>query len=448
VDQAKRRDVLVVVGFGAAFLVALFLELPGINGTSYWQWPWRSLDLAHTLAVFAGPLLMLGLLAWLWLRSALLSAADARALAYGLVACQLLLQWARLRAEPGGWAWLEAVVQSRTATSSFTDALRIGDVEAFLRDSASRSLEPNSSTYPPGTVLFYWLLLKIAPTPGLAARIGGALIAIVTSFGVVVAFHFASLWTSEPARRLGASFAYALMPALLVALPSFEQLYPIFTMLGLIVWHRAIDRPSAAIWLGLLAFVATMMAYQFALLAVPFGLYALCVLRSRGWDFEVRRAILLAAAIAFGAWLCAYCMLAVATGFHPIDRFIAALHPRSIAAHLVPRPYGMSILYDLFDFALGGGILMLPLLAIHFARDDARETLITFACLVSLAMIDLTGIIRCEAARVWLFLQPLAIVPAGLALSRFKPAARGLVLGLSALILVAIVCKLSFLRVP
>jgi hypothetical protein len=447
VDHTKRREVLVVLCIGAAFVLALFLELPGINGPSYWKWPWRSLDLINTLAVFAGPLLMIGALGWLWSRTPPPSTSDARALAFGLFVCEVLLQWARVRAEPGTWTWLETLVQSREVTSYYTDALRIDDVGAFLRDFSWKRLEHHSSTHPPGPVLFYWLLLQLFE-PGFAARAGGALIAILASSGVVVAYAFAGLWTSDPMRRLGACFAYALMPSLIVVLPSFDQIYPVFTMLGLLLWSKAFDKPVAAIALGLLAFVATNLAYQFALLTVPFGLYALAVLRSRGWDFEVRRAMLRAAAIALGVWLGANIVLSLLTPFHPFDSFVAASARQARYAAFLQRPYGLSLVYDPFDFFLGGGILVIPLLAIHFARESARETVITFVCLLSILVIDLTGLIRCEAARVWLFLQPLAIVPAGLTLARFAPRPRGLILGLSALILVAVVCKLTFLRVP
>lgn len=359
------------------------------------------------LAAFAGPLLLLGILAWLWSRASSPSAAGA--IAFGLVVCEMLFQWARLQREPGGWTWLGTALRSRAATSEYTGPQ------------------------------FYGLLMQHVPSPAL----GGALIGVVASFGVLVAYHFAALWTSDPARRLGAAFAYALMPGLVLALPSLEQLYPILTMLGLLLWHRAIDHPLAAIAAGLLAFVATLLAYQLALLAIPLAFYALCVLRARGWDFEVRRAIFIAAAIALATWLAANFSLAATTSFHPLDSFTAALHQR-----LARCPYGMSLLHNLLGLAIGGGILVVPLLAIHFARDDSRETVITFGCLVSLAMIVLAGLIRCEPARVWLFLQPLAIVPAGLTLARFKPAARGLVLGLSALLSIAIVCEPMFLRVP
>jgi hypothetical protein len=52
--------------------------------------------------------------------------------------------------------------------------------------------------------------------------------------------------------------------------------------------------------------------------------------------------------------------------------------------------------------------------------------------------------LRCETARVWLFLQPLAVVPAGLELAQWDGHDRALVLGLMALILIVIRCKLRF----
>jgi hypothetical protein len=438
----------VVVALGTTFVAALFLELPGLNGPWYWQWPWRSLNVAHTLGVFAGPLLLLGCLAWQWSRTPPPSAAGARSLAFGLAACQALLQWARVRAEPGTWTWLDTLVQSHDVTSYYTDALRIDDLGSFLRDfSGTLQLEHHSSTHPPGPILFYWALLQLLP-PDLAARAGGVLIGLLASFGVAVAYWFGSLWTDDPVRRLGACFAYALMPSLVATLPTFDQLYPIFTMLSLSLWSKTFDRPRLAIALGLTAFVATSMAYQFVLLAIPLALYALAVLRTRGWDIELRRSMLRSAAVAFAVWFGANVILSLVTPFHPLDSFVAAIARQSRLAAFMERPYWTSIAYDPWDFLLGGGVLALPLLVIHFAREVPRETVITLAGLVSILIIDLTGLIRCEAARVWLFLQPLAIVPAGLTLARFKPAERSVVLGASALILIAIVCKLIFLRVP
>jgi hypothetical protein len=444
VHHAKARELFVVVGAGAAFCVALFLELPGLNGTWYWQWPWRSLDIINTVAVFAAPLLVLGLVASLWSR-AQPSAADARVLVCGLVVCEVLLQWARVRAEPGGWAWLQAIVQSRHATSYYTDAARIEDVGAFLRDFSWKPLEHHSSTHPPGPVLYYWVFVRLfGPEP--AALIGGALIGVLASLGVAVAYAFAGLWTTEPARRLGACFMYALMPALAAVLPSFDQLYPMLTMCAMLAWRRALERPWAAVALGLLAFGMTTLAYQFLLLAIPFALYAMVELRARGWEPKLRIAIVRATAIAFGVWLAANVLVTFATPFNPAESFVAALGRQARYQAFMQRPYWTSLIYDPYDFFLGGGIIVIPLLVIHLAREARREVALTVAGLLSLLIVDLSGLIRCEAARVWLFLQPFAIVPAGLTLATFKPTGRALVLATASLTVLAIVSKLIFLR--
>jgi hypothetical protein len=350
-----------------------------------------------------------------------------------------------VRAEPGGWTWLTAIVQSRDATSYYTDAARIEALGAFLRDFSWKRLEHHSSTHPPGPVLYYWLLVRMFG-PELGATIGGALVGVLASSGVAVVYAFAALWTTDPARRLGACFMYALMPSLVAVLPSFDQVYPILTMFALILWLRSFERPRAAIGLGLLAFFMTSFAYQFLLLAIPFGVYAFAEWRERGWDPKLRSAIVRATAIAFGVWLGANVLTTVATPFNPFESFVAALGRQARYQAFMQRPYWTSLIYDPYDFFLGGGVVVIPLLVIHLLREARREVVLTVAGLASVLIIDVSGLIRCEAARVWLFLQPFAVVPAGLTLATFKPLGRGLVLATGATMVVAIVCKLIFLR--
>lgn len=427
-------------------MVALWFELPGLNGPSYWRWPWRTLDLVDTAALFAPPLGLLGILAWVWSRSSPPTAAGARALTRALALCQLLLQWAHLRAEPGGWAWLVALVQSPEITSYYTDALKIDDLGVFLRDFAAQPLEHHTSTHPVGPVIYYWAFVKLCG-PEAGARWAGAVVAVISSAGVAVAYGFAALWTPDPFRRLGACFLYALMPALVAVQPSLDAVYPLFTMLALMFWHASWERPPAAVALGLCMFVATLMAYQTLLLALPLALYALGRLKLRGWDAELRRSMLRALGLAFGVWIAAYGLVYALTPYRPLESFAASLARQAGYAALLERPYWTSLIYDPYDFFLGAGFLTLPLVLRHAARED-REGLITAAGLVAILLIDLSGLIRCEAARVWLFLQPLAVVPAGLAFARFAPRARAAILSLQALILIAIICKLIFLYVP
>ena len=63
----------------------------------------------------------------------------------------------------------------------------------------------------------------------------------------------------------------------------------------------------------------------------------------------------------------------------------------------------------------------------------------------SILTVDLTGLLRAEAGRVWLFLQPWLVVPAGIELARQSFKDRLRILGIAWLLLVVIVTKLTFL---
>jgi hypothetical protein len=108
------------------------------------------------------------------------------------------------------------------------------------------------------------------------------------------------------------------------------------------------------------------------------------------------------------------------------------------------------VFFDFYDFLLAGGMITLPLVALKLAdrtgecEQRKHERILTMVGLVSILVIDFTGLIRCESARVWLFLQPLIVVPAGLQLARFGPRVRVLVLALEALIVLALKSKMDF----
>ena len=77
------------------------------------------------------------------------------------------------------------------------------------------------------------------------------------------------------------------------------------------------------------------------------------------------------------------------------------------------------------------------------AREEVALSLIGLATILT---IDLTGVLRGEAARVWLFLQPLMIVPAALELSRFRGRWRMALFSMQWLILAGLKAKMLFIR--
>jgi hypothetical protein len=67
------------------------------------------------------------------------------------------------------------------------------------------------------------------------------------------------------------------------------------------------------------------------------------------------------------------------------------------------------------------------------------------AALATLAIVDLSGLLRAETARVWLFLQPLAVIPAGAELSRWSPGWRAALIGALFFALAAVRARLIFI---
>jgi len=99
---------------------------------------------------------------------------------------------------------------------------------------------------------------------------------------------------------------------------------------------------------------------------------------------------------------------------------------------------------------IGAGMVMLPLLVLSGRRlfvsfDIARRDLVLSAiALATILIVDLSGLLRAENARVWLFLQPFAIVPAALELERFGPRGRLAVFAMQWFVGAVLFCRLAF----
>jgi hypothetical protein len=175
-------------------------------------------------------------------------------------------------------------------------------------------------------------------------------------------------------------------------------------------------------------------------------LFALATIRLEGWSRDLGRRIATAAAIALAVALACHVVLWLTTSFHAIDSLRDALATQDRFAAKLARPYWSCVFWDLYDFLLANGLMTLPLVTLLLLqRPEPRVRALTAAALLAILVVDFTGLLRCEAARVWLFLQPLILVPAGLALARFAAPERAFILALQAVILIALRCKMAFI---
>jgi hypothetical protein len=116
------------------------------------------------------------------------------------------------------------------------------------------------------------------------------------------------------------------------------------------------------------------------------------------------------------------------------------------------RPWRLTVIWDVYDYFLASGWAPAALVALFCVRwlkgglaDAERTRRFGMAALVALAIVDVSGLLRAETARVWLFLQPLALLVAGVELSRWSPGWRAALVGLLFFALAVIRARLIFI---
>jgi len=124
------------------------------------------------------------------------------------------------------------------------------------------------------------------------------------------------------------------------------------------------------------------------------------------------------------------------TGFNPALSFGHALDESTRIRDILGRPYGFFLFYNFYEFFLGSGIVVIPLLLTFVARTvgslKTMENHIVFSYIgfTTIVIVDATGLLHSETTRLWLFLQPLIMIPIGLELMRFNKVHRWIVFSL------------------
>ncbi len=442
--ERDRRALSLVLAAGGLFAAGILLRIDFLNGSWYWKWPWRDLGLLRSAAFLAIPLIPFAVAVRRF------GAAPRIPLALLMVA-SLSFQIQGLLCHPGGFAHLKAVVASPVVTSYFSDALKIVGFIPWMEGFHGATLELHSSTHPPGPILFYYFWIKLLG-PDAGAIAGGTAVGVLATLGIPALYSFAGLWSEERLPKLLACALYALLPALTVFFPGFDPVYPVFSMVMITAWVKALRGSSKhAFILAVALFLGTFFAYNLLTVGTFLALYAGYVLYRGRWAASSWRLVGRNAAVALSGAAALYLLLWAATGYNPVLAFLQALRVQGALAAKVDRPWFPCALLDPYDFFLGSGMVVVPLLFCFLRRsfeelDAGREDLVlSLLALASILTVDLSGLLRAETARVWLFLQPLVIVPAARELARFDARGRAAVFGVQWLVLVALKCSLSFI---
>ena len=177
------------------------------------------------------------------------------------------------------------------------------------------------------------------------------------------------------------------------------------------------------------------------------ALYAVFFVRERPWQngvIAVKHVF-----VALGTFAGLYGVFWLFTGFDPVETFRQSLANQAVLAARLDRPYPQSIFFDLTDFALGSGWISVILTFFFLWRktvgtnagDDAEtgaesgesrpmsgsrhdpSLAMSLLFLFQILTVAVSGLLRTETARVWIFLLPLLMFPIGNELAgwRFFP---------------------------
>jgi hypothetical protein len=450
------QQAAVILAVGLAFGMGVIYEWGPLNGffsLTKWEWAWQDLGIFQIGLALAAPFLLIVGVVWsanrtpsrvpIWFWLAALGIAN------------FCLQLFSVLADPRGPERIMQIVGSANATSYFTDAQSIQHLKDWLSHFDGAALHGHSATHPAGPVVFYYMFFRLFG-PDVGALLGGCAVGLAARFGVAVMYHFAGLWSAAQPVRLLASAFYALLPGLTVFFPELDQVYPIFSMLLILIFVKALSKSGAwyryALALGAVLFTASFFAYNLLTIGAFLLYYGLWWLWREGRSAAAALTILRTAAVSLVVAALLYLLLWATTGYNPAAALRHALKMQDVTARWLDRPYRIFVFTDLYDFALAAGIIAVPILWFYLSklRDEFKAepngAALTIIGLATVLTVDVSGLLRGETARVWLFLQPLLVAPVAVELARARWPWRVSILTMQWWILVLLKAKMSFIE--
>ncbi len=427
-----------LVALAALFTVLSAFHVYGLNGPSYWRWPWRDLPYAPTylIILWAGMPILAGV--WLakqrtWLAMALILLGAAA------------LQWGGAQINgPDAASRTRAVVKSVEATSYLYSAQIVkpgwlNDYPAVLKDG-----EHHARNKPPGPIWFYRTLLDLnVPDPTLIA---GVLIGGLALLSVLATFYLSKALGQGSETSVLAAAIMATAPGFVLFFPEFDQALPAIGALMVITWVRALKQPpgsdaiKSAVLFGGVLFLALMWSYALLTLGLLLGLITVV----QGLRPEIWKTTVVQVGTALGTVVLIHVLLWAISGYNPIATFLTALENQQELLTKIYRPWPLTVPFDVLDLILGFGWVAaaLVIIGLRSSKVDHAHLII-----LSILVIIITGLLPGETARVLLFLMPLLAVIAGAQLLHWPRILQVSTLALALLGIAATVRTMVFIAV-
>jgi hypothetical protein len=441
-----RVKIVLLVLAAAVVGVLVLRHTPGLNGPPFFPWSWRYIPSSIVLpAMIAASLPLFAALLLDWRNRSL------RPLTIGLlmVACLLMkLASIFIMTNPPSLALVPATVKHPEITSYYTDAQALSQFPPSYWLAQYSTVMPrlnlHSQTKPLGPVL-YWMMCIRSMGAERAAMFGGLLLGLLATLSIPATYLLLKrLLDNTSAAFHGAAFLAA-CPGFVLMFPMFDPTFILLSTALVGFWFAALaeDRTLWSVLLGVVLAATWMITFN----VLVIGVFMVALVPFTG-DRALHQRIGVAMWHALLAASTAVVLLLVVwlvTGHDPLLTFFTAIRNQHqlLAAHPNDRLYPQTIWFDLTDFALASGWIsvLLVIFSLIGPRGDvahpSHRTLVLLALLQFVA-VAATGLLQSETARVWNFMLPLMMIPAGIELARWpmwgRMIAFGAIVGITAII--------------
>jgi len=370
-----------------------------------------------------------------------------------LVVLVFVLQLALINAVGAPWISPGSIVISPNATTYFALSMSIKDVHPWVAGyhDAMASLPYHARTHPPGITLFFYGVRKLMAVAvpedmlpfstwaqeyrifGLGPTSADAAAAVASAFLIallgalsIVPIYLLSKELMPAQSALRAAVLAGTIPALLLLSASPDLI--VLTLTATVLWLSYLAWKQARPWLAFTAGLVFALSAFFSLGVVAVGLWlallAFVGAARRPDRGAAVRAFLPLALTGFAGFALFYLGLHLVWGYQAVEVARQALFAhRDVTTVETARTYWKWVLMNPVEFSVFAGLPLV--IAARWAipelrRDSGRRGLNTFliAFALTFILLDLSGTVRGEVGRIWLFLMwPLAMA-AGPALDR------------------------------
>lgn len=306
----------------------------------------------------------------------------------------------------------------------------ITSLPQFLHDytTLGGKLAAHSVTHPPGYTVTLYLFSHYLGAGFLGLSV---LVALLGGLSIFPMYYFLKRFFEEGSVRRGLQLFIFFPGVVMMSATSMETTFMFFVWLAVAVWYAGI---TGSFWKafaggGLIA-LALFQNYLFLLLAPLFLFFAAYAYRAQAEKKLVFARLL----VSFAGFAAFFLLLYRFTGYSIAANFLVARHATTewVKSNFeTPWIYMTYALMNVLAFGiyLGIGNIMLFARRIKSFFSERRYLLLAGPAMV--AFFVMVGIFQGEVERLWLFLTPLFVLPAAMAVDAYKGRAFSVIVALS-----------------